>query len=69
MQAPVNTHGVGPISEGQVSMPGARGSDGSAFDLPRYAALTLQEYTYCSQPKPINDWLCDTLGICGGNHG
>ena len=58
------------VSKGgsKTAMPGVQDSDGAAFDLPRYAELTNQEYTYCSQPKPITDWLCDTLGICGGNH-
>jgi len=51
-----------------MSMPVKPGSDGTAFDLPRFAQLTYQEYAYCSQTKPMNDWLCDTLGICGDNH-
>jgi len=69
MKASSNTYGAGPTGEGQVLTPGACGFDDAQFDLPRFAQLTYQEYAYCSQTKPINDWLCDTLGICGDNHG
>jgi len=68
MNASLNDRQAGPAGEGRMSMPVAPGSDGTAFDLPRFAQLAYQEYAYCSQTKPMNDWLCDTLGICGDNH-
>jgi hypothetical protein len=53
--------------ESRIAVPGVRDSDGDAFDLPHYAELTYQEYSFCSKPKPITDWLCETLRICGGD--
>ena len=44
------------------------GAGHGAFDLPQFAALTYQEYTYCARGKALDDWLRDTLGISGGNH-
>jgi hypothetical protein len=68
MKVSLNVCETGSTGESRIAMPGVRDSDGAAFDLPRYAELTYQEYSFCSKPKPITDWLCDTLGTCGGDH-
>lgn len=43
-------------------------SAGGSFDLPQFAELTYQEYTFCAHGQALDDWLCATLGICGDNH-
>ena len=47
---------------------GVRDRHGDTFDMPQFAELMYQEYTFCSRVKTLDDWLCETRGIDGDNH-
>ena len=57
-----------PLTSDLSSMTNSREAGGEAFDLPLYAGLTYQEYSHCSHGIPVEEWLCESFGMCGVNH-